>query len=159
LPAAQADGAYGNRPSRARAQAAGFRLQAPSRGQRRPGVGRIRQAVERCHNFFAQFGRIGRRLDRSAKRFLGWIQLAALGSNHCKPPFRIRRDGKGDADLLLLGHQAAFCIIRISSRRKGAAMIPNRTAGTSPVVQCGRTKLCCNRCTSKVRCRASVFLA
>ena len=53
------------------------RLRAPSRGQRRPGVGRIRQAVERCHNFFAQFGRIGRRLDRSAKRFLGWIQLAA----------------------------------------------------------------------------------
>ena len=77
LPTAQADGAYGNRPSRARAQAAGFRLQAPSRGQRRPGVGRIRQAVERCHNFFAQFGRIGRRLDRSVKRFLGWIQLAA----------------------------------------------------------------------------------
>ena len=77
LPAAQADGAYGNRPSRERAKAAGFRLQAPSRGQRQPGVGRIRQAVERCHNFFAQFGRIGRRLDRSAKRFLGWIQLAA----------------------------------------------------------------------------------
>jgi hypothetical protein len=77
LPTAQADGAYGNRPSRARAKAAGFRLQAPSRGQRRPGVGRIRQAVERCHNFFAQFGRIGRRPDRSAKRFLGWIQLAA----------------------------------------------------------------------------------
>ena len=77
LPTAQADGAYGNRPSRARAKAAGFRLQAPSRGQRRPGVGRIRQAVERCHNFFAQFGRIGRRLDRAAKRFLGWIQLAA----------------------------------------------------------------------------------
>lgn len=77
LPTAQADGAYGNQPSRARAQAAGFRLQAPSRGQRQPGVGKIRQAVERCHNFFAQFGRIGRRLDRSAKHFLGWIQLAA----------------------------------------------------------------------------------
>ncbi len=77
LPTAQADGAYGNRPSRTRAQAAGFRLQAPSRGLRRPGLGRIRQAVERCHNFFAQFGRIGRRLDRSVKRFLGWIQLAA----------------------------------------------------------------------------------
>ena len=76
-PTAQADGTYGNRPSRARARAAGFRLQAPSRGQRRPGVGRIRQAVERCHNIFAPFGRIGRRLDRSAKRFLGWIQLAA----------------------------------------------------------------------------------
>ncbi|MBL8253125.1 MAG: hypothetical protein JNJ76_05930 [Candidatus Competibacter sp.] len=77
LPTAQAAGAYGNRPGRARAKAAGFRLQAPSRGQRRPGVGRIRPAVERSHNFFAQFGRIGRRLDRSAKRFLGRIQLAA----------------------------------------------------------------------------------
>lgn len=77
LPAAQADGAYGNQPSRARAQAAGFRLQAPSLAPRQPGVGKIRQAVERCHNFFAQFGRIGRRLDRSAKRFLGWIELAA----------------------------------------------------------------------------------
>ena len=77
LPTAQADGAYGNRPARQRAQAAGFRLQAPSRGQRQPGIGTIRQAVERCHNFFAQFGRIGRRLDRSANRFLGWIQLAA----------------------------------------------------------------------------------
>ena len=77
LPTAQADGAYGNRPSRTRAQAAGFRLQAPSRGLRHSGLGRIRQTVERCHNFFAQFGRIGRRLDRSVKRFLGWIQLAA----------------------------------------------------------------------------------
>ena len=77
LPTAQADGAYGNRPARQRAKTAGFRLQAPSRGQRQPGVGKIRQAVERCHNFFAQFGRIGRRLDRSAKRFLGWIELAA----------------------------------------------------------------------------------
>lgn len=77
LPTAQADGADGNRPSRARAHAAGFRLQAPSRGQRRPGVGKIRPAVECRHNFFAQFGRIGRRLDRSAQRFLGWIQWAA----------------------------------------------------------------------------------
>ena len=77
LPTAQADGAYGNRPSRQRAKAVGFRLQAPSRGQRPPGVGKIRQAVERCHNFFAQFGRVGRRLDRSAKRFQGWIELAA----------------------------------------------------------------------------------
>ena len=77
LPTAQADGAYGNRPARQRAKAAGFRLHAPSRGQRQLGVGKIRQAVERCHNFFAQLGRIGRRLDRSAKRFLGWIELAA----------------------------------------------------------------------------------
>ena len=77
LPTAQADGAYGNRPARQRAKAAGFRLQAPLRGQRQPGVGTMRQAVERCHNFFAQFGRIGRRWERSAQRFLGWIELAA----------------------------------------------------------------------------------
>ncbi|MDG4551611.1 MAG: hypothetical protein P9F19_04430 [Candidatus Contendobacter sp.] len=64
-------------PAGGRAKAAGFHLQAPSRGQRRPSVSRTRQAVERCHNFFAQFGRIGHRLDRSAKRLLGWIQLAA----------------------------------------------------------------------------------
>ena len=77
FPTAQADGAYGNRPARQRAQAAGFRLQAPSRGQRQPGVGKSRPAVERCHHVFAQFGRISRRLDRSAQRFLGWIELAA----------------------------------------------------------------------------------
>jgi len=40
-------------------------------------VGKSRNAVERCHNFFAQFGRIARRLDRCAKRFLGWVQMAA----------------------------------------------------------------------------------
>ena len=77
LPGAIGDGGYGNKPSRARAQAAGFRLRAPGRGQKQTGVGKIRNAVERCHNFFAQFGRIARRLDRSAKRFLGWLQLAA----------------------------------------------------------------------------------
>ena len=80
LPTAQADGAYGNRPARQRAKAVGVRLQAPSRGQRSAGLGKIRQAVERCHNFFAQFGRISRRLDRSAKRFQGWIELAACVS-------------------------------------------------------------------------------
>jgi hypothetical protein len=77
LPTARADGAYGNKPTRQRAQAAGFRLQAPSRGQKPPGVGTIRQSVERCQNFFAQFGRVARRWDRSAQRFLGWVQLAA----------------------------------------------------------------------------------
>jgi transposase len=77
LPGARGDGGYGNKPSRARARAAGFRLHAPSRGKKEPGVGKIRNAVERCHNFFAQFGRIARRLDRSAKKFLGWLQLAA----------------------------------------------------------------------------------
>jgi transposase len=77
LPTAQADGAYGNRPSRQRANAAGYRLQAPKRGEKRPGVGQIRNAVERCHNFFAQFGRSARRFDRLAGRYLGWVQLAA----------------------------------------------------------------------------------
>jgi transposase len=77
LPGAIGDGGYGNKPSRERAQAAGFRLRAPSRGQKQTGVGKIRNAVERCHNFFAQFGRVARRWDRSAKRFLGWVQMAA----------------------------------------------------------------------------------
>jgi transposase len=77
LPRATADGAYNNGPSRQRARAAGFRLQTPRRGQKDHGLGKIRNAVERCHNFFAQFGRIARRLDRSAKNFLGWLQLAA----------------------------------------------------------------------------------
>jgi transposase len=78
LPHARADGAYANRPSQQRAAAAGFGLEAPKRGRSRPaGVGRIRCAVERCHNFFAQFGRIARRLDRLAKRYLGWVELAA----------------------------------------------------------------------------------
>ena len=77
LPTAQADGAYGNGPTRQRARAAGFRMQAPKRGERRPGVGKVRNAVERCHNFFAQFGRVARRWDRSARRYLGWVELAA----------------------------------------------------------------------------------
>jgi hypothetical protein len=78
LPHARADGAYGNRPSKERAAGAGFGLEAPKRGKtRQPGVGRIRCAVERCHAFFAQFGRIARRLDRTTKRYLGWVQLAA----------------------------------------------------------------------------------
>jgi len=77
LPRAQADGAYGNDPTRARAHRAGFRLQAPKRGKAQPGVGQIRNAVERCHNFFAQFGRVFRRFDRSARRYLGWLELAA----------------------------------------------------------------------------------
>jgi hypothetical protein len=77
LPGAIADGAYGNKPSEGRANAAGFRLRAPGRGKRHPGVGKIRQSVERCHNFLAQFGRIARRLDRKAKNYLAWVQMAA----------------------------------------------------------------------------------
>lgn len=77
LPRAQAEGAYGNGPLRDRAQGAGFRLQAPSRGQACPGVGKIRNAVERCHDFFAQFGRVFRRFDHSARHYLAWSELAA----------------------------------------------------------------------------------
>jgi hypothetical protein len=77
LPPAQADGSDGNGPTRQRAQAAGFRLRAPSRGPKQPGIGTVRNAVGRCHHFFAQFGRVARRVDRSARRFLGWVQLAA----------------------------------------------------------------------------------
>lgn len=78
LPRARGDGAYGNQPTTDRAAAAGFRMQAPKRGRsRQPGIGRIRSAVERGHALLAQFGRIGRRLDRCARRYLGWIELAA----------------------------------------------------------------------------------
>jgi transposase len=77
FPRVQADGAYGNGPTQERAERAGFRLQAPQRGKAQAGVGTIRNAVERCHNFFAQFGRIFRRFDRSARHYLGWLELAA----------------------------------------------------------------------------------
>jgi hypothetical protein len=77
VPTDTPDGASGNGPSRDRASSQGFRLYAPGRGQKRPGVGKVRNAVERCHNFFAQFGRVGRRLDRNARYYLGWCQLAA----------------------------------------------------------------------------------
>ena len=77
LPRTQAYGAYGNGPGRARARQAGFRLHTPNRGQARPGVGKIRDAVERCHNFFAQFWRVFRRFDHSARHYLAWSELAA----------------------------------------------------------------------------------
>jgi transposase len=78
LPSVRADGAYGNRPTFERATEAGFRMRAPKRGQARlPGLGRIRYAVERGHALLSQFGRVVRRFDRSAARYLGWIELAA----------------------------------------------------------------------------------
>ena len=77
LPTARADGAYGNGPTRRRAKAAGFRMQAPEPRAEAAGGGEDPQSVERCHNFFAQFGRVARRWDRSARRFLGWVELAA----------------------------------------------------------------------------------
>jgi hypothetical protein len=76
-PTARADGAYGNGPSRDRAASQGFRLSAPGRGQTRSGLGKVRNAVERCHNFFAQFGRVRRRRDRHARNYLAWCQMAA----------------------------------------------------------------------------------
>ena len=39
--------------------------------------GKTRDAMERCHHSLAQFGRVARRLDRSGRRFLGRVQLAA----------------------------------------------------------------------------------
>ena len=75
----RADGAYGNAPTRQRATDAGFRMLAPGRGQtRRKGLGRVRAAVERGHAFLAQFGRVARRTDRSARRYLAWVELAAV---------------------------------------------------------------------------------
>jgi transposase len=78
LPSVKADGAYGNRPTQQRANSAGFRMRAPKRGQaKQPGVGRIRNAVERGHSFLSQFGRVVRRFDRCDRRYLGWIELAS----------------------------------------------------------------------------------
>jgi len=78
LPSARGDGAYGNEPTRQRAQQSGFRMRAPGRGQTKaPGIGRIRSAVERGHALLCQFGRVSRRLDRHSARYLGWVQLAA----------------------------------------------------------------------------------
>ena len=78
LPSAKGDGAYGNGPTRERSAEAGFRMRAPSRGQTRtPGIGRIRCAVERGHAMLSQFGRVARRLDRDATRYLAWVQIAA----------------------------------------------------------------------------------
>lgn len=77
LPRVRAGGACGNGPTRQRATDAGFRMVAPGRGQtRRPGVGRVRCAVERGHAFLSQFGRVARRFDRDGKRYLGWVQPA-----------------------------------------------------------------------------------
>jgi hypothetical protein len=77
LPRAHAAGADGNRPPHARAPRAGVRLQAPTRGEARPGVGKSRTAVERCQNLFAQGGRGFRRCDRSSRRYVAWVEMAA----------------------------------------------------------------------------------
>jgi transposase len=77
LPSVKGDGAYGNGPTRQRANDQGFRMRAPSRGQTKSGVGIIRNAVERGHAFLSQFGRVVRRFDRCDRRYLGWVELAA----------------------------------------------------------------------------------
>ena len=77
LPSVKADGAYGNGPTRQRANDEGFRMRAPGRGQTKSGVGIIRNAVERGHSFLSQFGRVVRRFDRCDRRYLGWVELAA----------------------------------------------------------------------------------
>ena len=74
LPSARGYGAYGNEPTRQRAEHHGFRMRAPKCGQAR---GRIRSAVERGHALQCQFGRVFRRLDRRSANYLGWVQLAA----------------------------------------------------------------------------------
>jgi len=61
--------AYDNGPTQERARRADFRLHAPKRGKAQPGVGKIRNAVKRCPNFFAQFGHVFRRFDRSARHY------------------------------------------------------------------------------------------
>ena len=78
LPTAIGDGNYGYAPTKAAALQAGFRLRAPSRGEkRRPGLGRVRVPVEHGHALLNQFGRVARRLDRSLRMFRMWIELAA----------------------------------------------------------------------------------
>lgn len=41
------------------------------------GGGKGHHAMVRCHDCFAQFGRLFRRFDRSAHRYLTWIEIAA----------------------------------------------------------------------------------
>jgi hypothetical protein len=78
LPYLRADGNFAKVPARNEAKEQGFRLWAPDKhkGQSRRGLGPIRSAVERAHALLNQFGRIFRRLDRKARCYLGWVQLA-----------------------------------------------------------------------------------
>lgn len=76
LPYLRGDGSFAKIPAKADAKRQGFRLWAPAEGQSRRGLGIVRSAVERVHALLNQFGRIFRRLDRSDKRYLAWIQLA-----------------------------------------------------------------------------------
>ena len=80
LPYTRGDGNFANKaPAREAARRNGFRLWAPDvrQGQSRRGLGRVRSCVERAHALLNQFGRVYRRWDRSAKSYLGWVQLAS----------------------------------------------------------------------------------
>ena len=76
MPYVRADGNFAKDPTRLQAKRQCFRLWAPGLGQSRRGLGPIRSSVERAHALVNQFGRIARRLDRCAKRYLGWVQFA-----------------------------------------------------------------------------------
>jgi hypothetical protein len=76
MPYLRGDGSFARIPARCQAKQQGFRLWAPKRGESRQGLGRIRSSVERAHALVNQFGRVMRRLDRSGKRYLGWVHLA-----------------------------------------------------------------------------------
>jgi hypothetical protein len=76
MPYLRADGNFAKDPTRLQAKQQRFRLWAPGQGQSRRGLGAIRSSVERAHAMVNQFGRIARRLDRCAKRYLGWVQFA-----------------------------------------------------------------------------------
>ena len=76
LPYLRADGNFAKVPARHAAKQQGLRLWAPAKGQSRRGLGPIRASVERAHALLNQFGRIFRRLDRKAERYLAWAQLA-----------------------------------------------------------------------------------
>ena len=76
----RADGNFANKaPVRDAGRALGFRVWAPDvrNGQSRRGLGRVRSCVERAHALLNQFGRVARRWDRRADRYLGWVQLAS----------------------------------------------------------------------------------
>jgi putative transposase len=76
MPYLRGDGNFAKIPARLAAKREGFRLWAPSVGQSRRGLGRIRSSVERAHALLNQFGRVFRRFDRRDKWYLAWAQLA-----------------------------------------------------------------------------------
>jgi transposase len=78
LPYLRGDCTFAKVPAYAGAKREGYRMWAPDKnaGQSRRGLGTVRLAVERTHALINQFGRIFRRLDRIAGRYLAWVQLA-----------------------------------------------------------------------------------